>query len=390
MKEITNQDQTRDLVIIAGYYGFDNLGDEAILEELLREVAAICPQEKIIVLSNTPEKTAATFGVKSFNRWDWSSLIVALKRTRLFISGGGGLFQDRTGLGSVIFYGAQILLAHMYGAKILIYAQGVGPLHRLFSRQLTRFVFKQAQEITVRDNVSFDTVKSWGLQCQLTTDPVWSLPSSPLPPDIQKLTEAKESALKEQTSKNMTIGLSLREDPALKDYHLHALAQAITSTLPSRSIVLLLDFQGEKDHPPLKKIESLLSLNGFSTYWLTRESFKRPSQWLSLMDNIDFLIGMRFHALLMSLKVGKPVIGIAYDQKVSSLLEQFGQPSLSLEVAQSECQELWGESFKQFVTLQQELTGLAQERYRTIRQLSDKNIEALRKVLEAETIHNVK
>ena len=46
----------QNLIVISGYYGFNNLGDEAILEELIEELKELTESENIVVLSNNPEK----------------------------------------------------------------------------------------------------------------------------------------------------------------------------------------------------------------------------------------------------------------------------------------------------------------------------------------------
>src|SRR4026208_914587 len=78
-------------VLISGYYGFSNLGDEAILEVLLQDLQKLIARQDIVVLSDNPMQTNATFGVHAVDRWDGQSFLSLLSRCRLFISGGGGL-----------------------------------------------------------------------------------------------------------------------------------------------------------------------------------------------------------------------------------------------------------------------------------------------------------
>ena len=101
----------KSLVLISGYYGFGNLGDEAILESIIRELEKSVSKDKIVVLSNDPEKHRKTYGVAAVTRWKLASLLKLLPKAKLFISGGGGLFQDTNSPGSTIYYGGQIALA---------------------------------------------------------------------------------------------------------------------------------------------------------------------------------------------------------------------------------------------------------------------------------------
>ncbi|MBL8084067.1 MAG: polysaccharide pyruvyl transferase family protein, partial [Candidatus Obscuribacter sp.] len=140
----------RQLIVVSGYYGFDNLGDEAILEELVRELKSLWPAKDIVILSQNPESTAARFGVRAQNRWQLSEIAVLLRQCKLFISGGGGLFQDSESVKSVIYYGGLISLATLCGAPTLIYAQGLGPLKSALGKALTRFSLVQAKQLSVR------------------------------------------------------------------------------------------------------------------------------------------------------------------------------------------------------------------------------------------------
>ncbi len=326
-----NRSVSRPYVMITGYYGFDNLGDEAILEELITELSSVCDKENIVVLSNSPKKTSASHGVKSISRWDWLKFISLLKRTNVLISGGGGLFQDRTGPRSVIFYATQIFLAQFVGTKIFIYAQGLGPLNTVLGRQLTKLAFAQADSITLRDNNSINMLKSWGLDAALTSDPVWAMQPSALPQPAQSTLDNLR-----MNPADKIIGISLRNDIALADYHLNLLAQAIAKKFPTTSSILLLPFQINQDLEPLKKIDKYLQELGFKTSSFDPSLLNKPSHWLALMQNLDLVIGMRMHALLMALQAGRPVIGIAYDPKVSLLLNEFKQPLLPLDLKDEE------------------------------------------------------
>jgi len=328
-----NEKPDRPLVIVTGYYGFDNLGDEAILEELLNEITSMWSKENTVVLSNNPEKTAGLHNVRSVNRWHWFAYMGLLRRSKLLVSGGGGLFQDRTGPLSVVFYAAQIVLARLFGAKVFIYAQGLGPLNTSIGRVLTKFAFQQAETITLRDKNSIDMLNSWGLKGELTSDPVWAMKSSPLPEAV-KLT--LDNLRLNFPQKKKIIGLSLRTDSALADYHIKLLAGAIASTFSSSATILLLPFQPNQDLEPLEKINQHLEKLGLKTQFLDPELLKKPSHWVALMEHLDLVIGMRMHALLMALQASKPIIGIAYDPKVSLLLNNFQQPSLSLNLKDEE------------------------------------------------------
>jgi len=91
-------------IVISGYYGFGNAGDEAILEAMVRDLRALAPGARLVVLSADPAATAARCGVEAVPRMHLPSVLGALRGADLFISGGGSLLQDATSWRSVPYY----------------------------------------------------------------------------------------------------------------------------------------------------------------------------------------------------------------------------------------------------------------------------------------------
>ena len=82
-------------IVISGYYGFDNAGDEAVLSGILEMLGNLDIKADITVLSSNPEATSKLhYGITSVNRFGIVSLIKAISSADLVISGGGSLFQD--------------------------------------------------------------------------------------------------------------------------------------------------------------------------------------------------------------------------------------------------------------------------------------------------------
>jgi len=313
---------TRNLIVVSGYYGFDNLGDEAILEELIGELSEIAGRDQIVVLSNSPAGTSKNFGVASTNRWRLSEIAPVLRRAKLFISGGGGLFQDTSSASSVIYYAGLLCLAKALGTKTLIYAQGLGPLKRAVSKFCTRMAFNLADGITLRDGQSMEMLKSWGLSGDLTEDPVWLLKPSALPQSVA----GQMADLKKEHKK--LVALSLRQGGGFTAAHIGELAASLDKSLPADTAVVALPLQKSLDLPALDAFAEAFGALGRRCHKLSFEDLTLPSQWLNLIGTFDLVVGMRLHSLIMALSSGVPVVGIAYDPKVTRVLSQFDQPNL--------------------------------------------------------------
>ncbi len=365
----------RNLILISGYYGFDNLGDEAILEQLISDVRS-ATDEEIVVLSNNPQATSKTYGVRAVNRWKLLALLPLMAQARLFISGGGGLFQDTQSVKSVLYYGSLIAQARLLGSKTLIYAQGLGPLKSQLSQNLTRQFLRFAQTISVRDDASLALLKSWNLPAQRTADPVWALKASPLPQTIAR-------ALKDASSaEQKLVGLSLRTGGGFSQGHLHELVKALDQSLSATTNIVLLPLQNQQDKPILDDFAQLWQRRGRSYMELPLEAMTLPSQWLTLMSCLDLLVGMRLHSLIMALASGKAVIGIAYDPKVETVLNQFEQANLPFkrDGDGQECRQ-WAEIVARVVSSQQKLAATAAEKAAQSREFACQNGALIAKIL---------
>ena len=148
-------------ILIAGYYGFGNAGDEAILAGMLADLRALRPDLEFLVASGDPAGTQADHGVQAIPRDDLQAVLTAVRESDLVILGGGGLFQDywesvtedllTPRQGGLAAYLSFPVLAALLGKPAMIYAAGVGPLRTPEGRRQTRTAFELCQRATVRD-----------------------------------------------------------------------------------------------------------------------------------------------------------------------------------------------------------------------------------------------
>jgi len=104
-------------VVIAGYYGYDNAGDEAIAEAVVYAFRTLAPGVHITVLSGQPARTRSRLGVDSVARFSPTAVARALARCHLFVFGGGSLLQDVTSFRSLLYYQALFALALALGFR---------------------------------------------------------------------------------------------------------------------------------------------------------------------------------------------------------------------------------------------------------------------------------
>lgn len=290
-------------IAVSGYYGFENFGDEAILKVLTTELKK--QKYNITVFSKSPQETHEKLGVNTIYTFSIKEVLQTLKNSDTLISGGGSLLQDATSLKSLLYYLFVIGAALFYKKEVIIFAQGIGPINSLVGRILTKYLLKKAKYITVRDEKSLKLLSDWGLSPDLVSDPVWSL-------------EIKETI-------NMNrVGIQLRSWKGLSQKYITKLAESIARNFSDKELFIY-SFQDALDLELCKNFEAQLKLANpnIKTKLLNNLTIDETIQSFS---NLDYLIGMRYHACLLALKYGIPTLALSYDEKVEKIAKRFSLP----------------------------------------------------------------
>ncbi|OPX88058.1 MAG: colanic acid biosynthesis protein [Pelotomaculum sp. PtaB.Bin104] len=311
-------------VVISGYYGFHNCGDEAILFAMLQALRGLVPGLEAIVLSKEPGYTAREFGVQSISRDSPGQVLQALRSADMLISGGGGLLQDVTSYRSLVYYLGIISMARLLGKPVFLYAQGIGPVNSSTGRSLLHLVANSVNVITVRDSDSKDELAAMGVtrpEVYVTADPVFGL----APFQIDSKT-GREILLSLGMNSGPVAGISVRPWMGLEDYK-RVLAKIADDLMAGGWQVLLVPVHCPGDNVTCREVAALMSRKPFLL-----DAGVKYSDLLSIAANLDLAIGMRLHFLIFCVIFGVPVIGIPYDPKVNSFLHTIGlAPGLSVE-----------------------------------------------------------
>lgn len=314
-------------IVLSGYYGFDNLGDEAVLQSIIRNLREVEPGVELIVLSANPQVTADRYGVEARDRWNMKEVFKALRWSDLLISGGGSLLQDVTSSKTIPYYLGVVGLARALGKKVAFYAQGVGPIEGKFGRRLTRLVANGIQLITVRDQKSYQLLKEIGVKkprMEVTVDPVISLePHQPVNDEFRKIIRLKERCQKEERP---LIGIAPRPWQGLKGFQEALIESAKRLQEEREAEILFIPMHYDMDLPLCREMaEQIPGAQVLTDKYL-------PDQLLAAYQQLDFLVGIRLHALIFAAAVDLAHLGISYDPKVDGFLKRIDdQPVASIE-----------------------------------------------------------
>ncbi|MBU4451504.1 MAG: polysaccharide pyruvyl transferase family protein, partial [Nanoarchaeota archaeon] len=110
-------------VAISGWYGNANIGDEAILHQLVSTLKKEYPNIEITVFSDTPQETIKKHGVNALPQSYITGnlkMINCLSKTDVLIVGGGSLITEY----SNNLWMLRIFLCKLFGKKIITYGLG--------------------------------------------------------------------------------------------------------------------------------------------------------------------------------------------------------------------------------------------------------------------------
>jgi polysaccharide pyruvyl transferase CsaB len=308
-------------VVISGYYGFQNLGDEAVLAATIDALRRFSPTLEIAVLTETPHDTGREYGVDGISRRRLPEIVRALAGCDLFLCGGGSLFQDVTSWRSPWYYLGVLALARRVARRSSVYAQGIGPLRGRLVRRVTAHLLDSVPLITVRDRASQAILADMGVrrpQIVLSADP-----SLLLTPERSPAVERERA----RWSGSAFFGLAVRswgERSGTLDVVAEA-ARSVAVRLGVQWICLPMHLPRD-----LSVADSIAARIG-SAATVVR-SHLSPREMLALIGTLDLLVGMRLHALLFAAAEGVPIVPIAYDPKVAALADELGDPA-PLEVS---------------------------------------------------------
>lgn len=338
-------------VVVSGYYGFGNAGDEAVLAGLIQEFRRLDPAGEITVLSADSAATARIHGAAAVERTNLRAVDGALARADLLVSGGGSLLQDVTSLRSLLYYLGVMALARRRGVPVFFYAQGVGPLRRPLSRWLVRRAAEAAAGITVRDQTSAALLRELGVReppVAVTADPAFALQP-----------EGRGQAGPADHGKRPVLGFAFRPWPG-EERWVPAVAEA-AGELSRRygAGIRWLVCQPERDRRVALALQAACPVPS-----VIGEDPETPQEMLAELAACDLVVGARLHALILGVVAGRPVVGVSYDPKVEALLHELGLspagrlPGLSAAELVAGAGEAWERREELMVELQPRLAEL--------------------------------
>lgn len=366
----------RARVALLHHTGGGNLGDDASLVAVLRNIGQRWPEAEIATFTMNPERTAELYGIPSYplkrHRWEigyrpskaiankpqtklfrWlrNTRMLAVRLPRAFIAEssfmaasrqllkssdvlvlcGGGQLTERSGAwGFPYTVFTWFVIAKSVGTRCIVLNVGAGPLRRFFGKLFVLRALRLADYVSFRDKESQSLVQSIGFKGNTVVFPdnVYSLQ---VPVQPQSASEGKP-----------IVGMAPMQYPV--DPPFDAASDKVTyqaliakfatfaSALVSRSCVL--EFFGtdvSQDPDAVEDLRSVLQ----SDHGVTPSPFLPVSSvddLLSRMSAMDYVVTCRFHGVVFAHLLNKPVIAISPHPKVKDLMNALGLSKYCVDI----------------------------------------------------------
>lgn len=298
-------------LLVAGYFGCGNLGDDAILLGFLQGLRG--HNVDVIVMSGYPEETHRLYGVRCIPRKDNHDLNEALQNCDALVFAGGSIFQDVTSVASVNYYSSLVSKAKKAGKKVIMLGQGIGPLNNFLGKRMAASAFNSADAIAVRDQASVATLKSLGVKItpRVTSDLAFLLP---LPAQQEESSSFSVGNMK-------TIGIAPRPFGKHKEV-VQMFGDLCRMLYQANLMPVLIEMDHENDKQLLDDIEKsqggkVPSIRKIST----------PMQLQQRMARMECIIAVRLHAGILATTVGVLPFMVSYDPKVTAFAASMNLPT---------------------------------------------------------------
>lgn len=290
------------MILVSGYYGFGNFGDEAILAALCADLFAVgVKREEVFILSASPSETQLAHNVNAVDRYDYKQIKQLLRQTQLFISGGGSLLQDASSWRTIPYYLGMVELARRYHVPVMFYGQGIGPVKsRLYQNWIKRNI-KYANPVILRDVQSAEMLQYWGVLANdltVTADLVFGNK-----PQVQG-------------AHFPGITLNIRPYPGWAT-DAHTWTEIVNTWTRQYKWQVYFVPLGPGD----QEIGAELAQAVPKLQILQPQSWQEAAKF---MASTQISVSMRLHGLIFAAQGGTLPIGLNYDPKVAALAQQLG------------------------------------------------------------------
>ncbi|WP_394740090.1 polysaccharide pyruvyl transferase family protein [Natronococcus roseus] len=311
-------------IFLDGYYGYSNVGDEAILQSLLDQLwkddtITVATSDPVSTINTHPriDKTIKRKSFHSINPYLLYSVVSAtdywkeLKKADELWIGGGELIRDS----SLYQHSILTIVARSLGTKVRFIGVGGAAVSQNWRNE---FVLKPLLEsttsVTVRDDITKSNLQSLGVQAPITVkpDPVFSLSvSEPLSEDFKWIPHGNYCVIAVRS-------------PSDREFDTRSFAKFIDELSNSTSLHPIFIPFHETQSPPDSQVAETIAKQMQTDATIIKRRVDYSDAY-KIIEKADYVVGVRLHSLIYACNTETPFFGFAYAQKSKALLKELGQ-----------------------------------------------------------------
>lgn len=308
-------------MLVGGWIGSTNLGDELVFAGLCRLLAA--RGAEVAAISRDPAATRRLHGVGAVADTDLAGVWRAIGSADAMVFGGGGLLQDTTSPFNLPYHLSRPLLARMRGLPVAGIGLGAGALDTRLGRALVRGGLTSMVGVTVRDEPSRALLDALGVRgVRLASDLAFALGPSAATPLRQASPTAGAGTLavclRPWSGRRGRLPAQARGD-ATPDAHVEVLATGLDAIASVTGLqVRFVALQRDRDEPFHERVAGRMR---------TPSTRLAPAlgEVLAELSGASAVVSMRFHGGVAAVLAGRPVVLIDYADKVAALAAELGE-----------------------------------------------------------------
>ena len=315
-------------VFIFGYYGWKNVGDDAMLYAILQELCYMNSDNKFAILSpNTLVLPQEANDRVSYVKPSLLPVGKEIFNSSAFIIGGGTHLSDFGKKINVLKIQFRIFLlvsyAKILGKKVYILGNGFSPIKTSLGAVLSRLICNIADYISVRDNASYKILINWGFQDKTYLSFDLSALIGPSDTNTNKIEDINVLGISVTPVFEFYYGFKERDVILISE-----ISKYVNDWLKhnQQGEVHLFVFHGQsKDDDIL--LTRLLQANLAPYHRIKLINYDPdPIRMLAEVNKCDAFIGMKYHSCVFAYITGKPLIVINYHPKCHAFAEEIGLP----------------------------------------------------------------
>ncbi len=358
-------------VLITHAYTRSNKGDAAILSVLLRQVVKAFPKATVKISTFDDPKKNKTFEhsqtissflylivfqyknkaikacyasyiifvtvlwalVYRYFSWELNTIlstpirkiIQEFKNSDLIIPIGGGYIRSKPGIADTVNL---LLVLHpieislLLAKPVILYSQSIGPFYNGLQTFMARLVLNRTRLIMVREDHSLKTLRAIGINQHIVTRTV---DAAFLFPGVHHSKSIFQPYRKKLASKTI-VGITVRQWLGSQEQHKYeqAFAEFINMMASSNMYIFILipQVSSKLHHDDDRQVaQRIMHAIKNKQYVINLSGNYSHHQVKAMYQNLDFIIGTRFHSVIFALTSYVPALAIEYEYKTSGIMK---------------------------------------------------------------------